>query len=588
MRLSAGTHHVTVIGKDYEVEQQTFTVRRGQNPALQITLRSRNLAAASVPPSNPASKAPDKNGPVKDEAEAGEQPVESDDPGDEGAEAPSRLTRWRDPEAWTIQEQELLQPNPRGGHWLYFGDPAWTDYDVEVEAATVTGDGEINLAFRAAGQQKYLYVALGGFKNTHHALLSRKEVGPRPIDTLQWVLGQTTPGRWYRLRVEARGSHFIVLLDGKQILAVITTQYPQGCVGLATVNTSVRYRNLKVTDPGGKVLWEGWPQDLPRAPQAKQSPTLTPPPGRLAVPHSGAPDVKLLDDVMLKYQEKLGCSAAALAVERNGVLIHLQAYGWCDPDHKETVRPETLFRVPLNSGVRTMLAASIRQLAWRKRLNLNDSVLKLLKIEPAGKVVDPRVWKITVEHVLEHKTGWDNEQIQQANPPADAQQSKTPPLELQLGILAIQPLKEAPGTLVRDSRFFNQVLMHLLTKVTGKSPAEYFRQELLGREVTGIAAPGSAQLQAPRAAVWNADGGLACASAPALLEVVRNFASDGTPVHSPGFTCNVGNASCTCYLSWRKDRIHVVALFNGNGRGSVHDFGAELRQAINTMKAGSQ
>ena len=56
----------------------------------------------------------------------------------------------------------------------------------------------------------------------------------------------------------------------------------------------------------------------------------------------------------------------------------------------------------------------IRQLAQHGKLDLNASVLKLLKIHPAGQVVDPRVWDITINHLLEHKAGWQGEPFERA------------------------------------------------------------------------------------------------------------------------------------------------------------------------------
>src|SRR5262249_30984391 len=54
LRLSAGMHHLTVIGKEYEVEQQTFTVRRGRNADLVVTLRPTKRATPPVVPRSPS------------------------------------------------------------------------------------------------------------------------------------------------------------------------------------------------------------------------------------------------------------------------------------------------------------------------------------------------------------------------------------------------------------------------------------------------------------------------------------------------------------------------------------------------------
>jgi hypothetical protein len=56
LRLPVGDHHLTVLDAGYEVEQRPFTVRRGQNPDLQVTLRPKRLA--QIDPKPPAPREP--------------------------------------------------------------------------------------------------------------------------------------------------------------------------------------------------------------------------------------------------------------------------------------------------------------------------------------------------------------------------------------------------------------------------------------------------------------------------------------------------------------------------------------------------
>jgi hypothetical protein len=66
-----------------------------------------------------------------------------------------------------------------------------------------------------------------------------------------------TKGRWYRLRVEVRGNRFKMFQDGKLLTSASWDKHPRGCVGLVTNPFSARFRNLKVTAPNGRVLFEG-------------------------------------------------------------------------------------------------------------------------------------------------------------------------------------------------------------------------------------------------------------------------------------------------------------------------------------------
>ncbi len=83
--------------------------------------------------------------------------------------------------------------------------------------------------------------------------------------------GKIDRRRWYRLRVQARGSRFKVFLDGKLLMSFYTDAYPRGCVGVVT-NASARFRNLKVADPNGKVLLEGVRNVLPKTKPSSATP----------------------------------------------------------------------------------------------------------------------------------------------------------------------------------------------------------------------------------------------------------------------------------------------------------------------------
>ncbi|MHC4292175.1 MAG: hypothetical protein ACYSTR_08185, partial [Planctomycetota bacterium] len=50
------------------------------------------------------------------------------------------------------------------------------------------------------------------------------------------------------------------------------------------------------------------------------------------VPVTGTkrPKVELLDEVMLKYREKIGCTAATLAISKKGRILYRRGYGWQD------------------------------------------------------------------------------------------------------------------------------------------------------------------------------------------------------------------------------------------------------------------
>lgn len=77
--------------------------------------------------------------------------------------------------------------------------------------------------------------------------------------------------RWYKFKIEAKGANVTCSVDGKPVFTHGDAVPLQGMIGLATWNSSIRYRNLKVTALDGRVLWQGFPSRLPTAPSPKNA-----------------------------------------------------------------------------------------------------------------------------------------------------------------------------------------------------------------------------------------------------------------------------------------------------------------------------
>jgi serine/threonine-protein kinase len=175
------------------------------------------------------------------------------------------VTPWRDSDTWVVKGQEVHHPDGTNYHLLLFGDPRWTDYDFEAEI-NVAGAGEVGLVLRATGPGNYVKAVCSSNEKWNGI------VGLPEGSNTWWILAQgqdgTTPltkDRWYPMRVEVRGNTFKMYLDGKLLASVSSDQYPRGCVGLTTTNCTARFRNVKVTDPSGKVLLEGVQNVLPKS-----------------------------------------------------------------------------------------------------------------------------------------------------------------------------------------------------------------------------------------------------------------------------------------------------------------------------------
>jgi hypothetical protein len=120
----------------------------------------------------------------------------------------------------------------------------------------------------------------------------------------------------------------------------------------------------------------------------------------------------MLDEVMLKFLDKTGSTAAALAVGRRGEILYSRGYGWSDQEKRVAMQPNTM--IGIASCDKPITAAAIRRLARAGRLSLDAPLFEFLRIRPQGRVVDDRMKRISIRHLLEHKAGWGADPVPEA------------------------------------------------------------------------------------------------------------------------------------------------------------------------------
>ena len=161
---------------------------------------------------------------------------------------------------WRIEGDELVQESLLMDCQLLFGDFTWKDFDFSCEAKKVGGNADVGLIYHATGAGSSEFNR-GGANNTVDFVRSA-EGGNLGVLTSRPGVMQT--GRWYKLRVRLRGTHCECFLDDQLLFAYAETKNRRGAVGVRTWVAAARFRNLRVTDPAGRVLFEGLPE-LPAA-----------------------------------------------------------------------------------------------------------------------------------------------------------------------------------------------------------------------------------------------------------------------------------------------------------------------------------
>ncbi|MDX1969906.1 MAG: serine hydrolase domain-containing protein [Planctomycetaceae bacterium] len=285
--------------------------------------------------------------------------------------------------------------------------------------------------------------------------------------------------------------------------------------------------------------------------------------------------VQPFDGVMLHYLEQIGCSAATLAIAFRGKLVHSRGYGWRDEARTIATEPETM--IGIASCEKPLTAASIHKLAFRKQIDLDASVFRLLEIQPQGAVVDDRIWQVTVRNLLEHKSGWQGDPFARALDESRRKSNGNPlTMESLLGQLMTQQLSDAPGTRYEYCNFCYDTLRHIVSHVSGKSPIAYVRTQLfrpaMPKDLVGVADPNAPTAVGDPPLVWNNDGGPVSASSPALCTFMTHFWGSGSPRDRSNQTWAMYGSlpGSTAMMVWRSDGIDIAAIFNGRGK-PTHD-----------------
>ena len=175
------------------------------------------------------------------------------------------------------------------------------------------------------------------------------------------------------------------------------------------------------------------------------------------------------------FRKQYEVPGLAVAFTRDGKLVHEAAYGLADRDAREALTPRHRFRIA--SVSKPITSVAIFRLIEEGRLGLDDRVLGPESVlgEAFGKIENPHLRAITVDHLLTHTAGgWPNDSTDpmfRSGLPSHA--------ALIEATLAHQPTRSAPGTYFAYSNFGYCLLGRVIERVSGKPYADHVKQALL-------------------------------------------------------------------------------------------------------------
>lgn len=116
-----------------------------------------------------------------------------------------------------------------------------------------------------------------------------------------------------------------------------------------------------------------------------------------------------VDEAVKAFMAEKGIGAVTLAISQEGKILHDRAFGWADADLKAPLQPGVKMR--LASMTKPVVSAAVQTLFAKGKLKAEDLVFQVLELGQykEAKGCDERWQRITIQHLLDHKGGWDRD-----------------------------------------------------------------------------------------------------------------------------------------------------------------------------------
>ncbi|XP_071958780.1 uncharacterized protein [Antedon mediterranea] len=217
----------------------------------------------------------------------------------------------------------------------------------------------------------------------------------------------------------------------------------------------------------------------------------------IGVNEKSSADFSAVDSLMLDFLKKNHYSGATMGISKGNRLLYTQGYGKTTSGEIK-MQPTTL--LPISSLSKTITAVAILKLHSDNQMNLTDRVFGpsgiLENIVPLDSVIrDKQVLGITVQHLLEHTSGWGQMTPYlydpMLNPVYLARGHNVTNIALEMGINGIlthndiikfmltKNLQSTPGMRFHYSNFGYCILGRIVEEISGMPYEEYIKEEIL-------------------------------------------------------------------------------------------------------------
>ncbi len=193
------------------------------------------------------------------------------------SDSPDRIAISNRKDVWVIDGDTLsMKIKASWGNRILFGSPDWTDYTFSYEVMKLDDDEPFGAGglFHAVDLDTRYDFFYGGYAKGEWASLGWFVAGNEHLardnddaSALCKKIKPMTSNTWHRFEITVNGGEITCRMNGVKYISYKDDTLKSGRVGFRTSPGRFKFKNVKVVDPTGKVLWDG----LPQVPDAKDS-----------------------------------------------------------------------------------------------------------------------------------------------------------------------------------------------------------------------------------------------------------------------------------------------------------------------------
>ncbi len=198
--------------------------------------------------------------------------------------------------------------------------------------------------------------------------------------------------------------------------------------------------------------------------------------------HSTLPATKRMEQYIVRWMARYNIRGASLAIMKDEKLIYCKGFGWADKEYGDVAEARSLFRMA--SASKLITAIGIMKLRDEGLLSLDDNAFGEEGIlSQFTEFKDKRAVQITVQHLLEHTSGFSRLKGDPMFRTTDIMEwegmTSTPSSDELIAYQLRMRLRCAPGGPDQYSNIGYLVLSRIIEQVSGLSYEDYIVQHVL-------------------------------------------------------------------------------------------------------------